>query len=64
MPVRAETQVWVQAVAAGGYEARALTSDKSCPLLKSDKGDIPTTARAPENGAFPLTCAAPVPAGA
>ena len=63
-PAFAETQAWVQAVASGGYEARAITSEATCPTLKSDKGDQAMTVRAPENGAFPLTCAAPVPAGA
>src|SRR5215475_9351760 len=63
-PALADTQVWVQAVAGGGYEARALTSEAACPTLKSDKGDAAMTVRAPENGAFPLTCAAPIPAGA
>jgi hypothetical protein len=61
LPAGAETQAWVQAIAVGGYEARAITSDKSCPVLKSDKGNLPMTVRAPENGAFPLTCSAPVP---
>lgn len=64
LPAKAETQSWVQAVASGGYEARALTSEATCPVFKSDKGDAAMTMRAPENGAFPLTCAAPIPAGA
>jgi hypothetical protein len=63
-PAQAETQAWVQAVASGGYEARVITSDAICPTLKSDKGDAAMTVRAPANGAFPLTCASPVPAGA
>ena len=63
-PACAESQAWIQAVASGGYEARVVTSDGVCPALKSDKGDAAMTVRAPENGAFPLTCAAPVPAGA
>jgi hypothetical protein len=62
-PALADTQAWVQAVARGGYEARALTSEADCPVLKSDKGDVKMTVRAPENGAFPLTCAAPIAAG-
>ena len=64
MPAQAETQAWVQAVASGGYEARIITSDAICPTLKSDKGDAVMTVRAPANGAFPLTCAAAIPAGA
>ena len=63
-PAFAETQAWVQAVASGGYEARVITGEAACPTLKSDKGDVAMTVRAPENGAFPLTCAAPIPAGA
>src|SRR5689334_871121 len=63
-PAFAETQAWVQAVAHGGYEARLLTSDAACPMLNSDKGDVTMAVRAPENGAFPLVCAAPIPAGA
>ena len=63
-PALADTQAWVQAVASGGYEARALTSEANCPLLKSDQGDVAMTVRAPENGAFPLTCAAALPASA
>ena len=62
-PALAETQAWVQAVAAGGYEARVITSDRVCPMLNSDKGDAAMTMRAPENGAFPLTCAAPIAQG-
>jgi hypothetical protein len=64
LPARAETQAWVQAVATGGYEARVITSDESCPVLKSDKSDAAMTVRAPANGAFPLTCSAPLLAGA
>ena len=64
MPAQAETQAWVQAVASGGYEARVITSEATCPTLKSDKGDAVMMARAPANGAFPLTCAAAIPAGA
>ncbi len=64
LPARAQTQAWVQAVAAGGYEARVITGDETCPTLKSDKGDVAMTVRAPANGAFPLTCGAPLPAGA
>ena len=63
-PALADTQAWVQAVASGGYEARALTSEANCPVLKSDQGDVAMTVRAPENGAFPLTCAAALPASA
>ena len=63
-PASAETQAWVQAVASGGFEARVLTSDTACPTIKSDKGDAAMRVRAPENGAFPLACAAPIPAGA
>ena len=48
-PAVADTQAWVQAVAGGGYEARLLTSDTTCPLLKSDKGDAAMAVRAPEN---------------
>ncbi|MBN9546599.1 MAG: metallophosphoesterase [Alphaproteobacteria bacterium] len=68
LPAQAQTEIsaqaWVQAVAGGGYEARNITADQTCPVLNSDKGDVAMTVRAPENGAFPLTCAAPVPAGA
>jgi len=64
LPASAQTQAWVQAVAAGGYEARAITSEGTCPILKSDKGEVAMTVRAPENGAFPLTCGAPIPLGA
>ena len=64
LPAQAATQAWVQAVATGGYEARVITDDAACPTLKSDKGDAVLTARAPANGAFPLTCSAPIPAGA
>lgn len=64
LPAKAETQAWVQAVASGGYEARVITSDATCPTLKSDKGDAVMMARAPANGAFPLTCGAAMPAGA
>lgn len=63
-PARAEMQAWVQAVASGNYEARVLTSDAVCPVLASDKGDTAMAMRAPDNGAFPLVCAAPVPPGA
>src|ERR1700744_3366228 len=63
-PARAESQSWVQAVASGGYEARIITSDADCPKLESDKGETAMTVRAPTNGAFPLTCAAPLPADA
>ena len=61
MPAFADTQAWVQAVAGGGYEARLVTGNTACPILKSDKGDARMAARAPDNGAFPLTCAAPIP---
>jgi len=64
LPAQAQTQAWVQAVAAGGYEARVITSEASCPTLKSDRGDAVMAVRAPANGAFPLTCGAPIPAGA
>lgn len=72
LPARAQSQdqthgqigAWVQAVATGGYEARVMTGGQSCPILKSDKGAFAMTVRAPENGAFPLTCAAPIPNGA
>jgi Calcineurin-like phosphoesterase len=63
-PALADSQTWVQAVASGGFEARIITSEATCPTLKSDKGDVAMTARAPENGAFPLTCAASIPANA
>ncbi len=63
-PALADSQAWVQAVTSGGYEARLITSDTTCPMLKSDKGDVTMAVRAPENGAFPLTCAAPIPPGA
>ncbi|HXS06155.1 MAG TPA: metallophosphoesterase [Rhizomicrobium sp.] len=64
MPASADTQAWVQVVASGGYEARVLTSDAACPVLNSDKGDVTMSVRAPENGAFPLACAVPIPTGA
>jgi len=64
LPARAQTQSWVQAVATGGYEVRVITSDASCPLLKSDKGEVVMAVRAPANGAFPMTCSAPIAAGA
>lgn len=60
-PARAETRAWVQAVASGAYEVRAVTGDAACPVLTSDKGDTAMTMRAPDNGAFPLVCAALVP---
>ena len=63
-PAHAETQAWVQAIATGGFEARAITSDATCPMLTSDRGDSVMAVRAPENGAFPLTCALAIPAGA
>ncbi len=63
LPARAETQAWVQAVVSGGYEVRLITSNPTCPVLESDKGEVAMTVRAPENGAFPLICAAPVPNG-
>jgi hypothetical protein len=63
-PALADSQAWVQAVASGGFEARIITSEAACPTLKSDKGDAAMTARAPENGAFPLVCAAAIPSGA
>jgi hypothetical protein len=63
-PAQAESQSWVQAVASGGYEARIITSDADCPKLESDKGETAMAVRAPANGAFPLTCAAPLPADA
>ena len=62
--VPASAQAWVQAVATGGYEARIITDGQTCPILKSDKGEVTMTVRAPENGAFPLTCSAPIPGGA
>ena len=64
LPAQAQTQAWVQTVATGGYEARAITSDAVCPTLKSDKGDMTMSVRAPANGAFPLTCAAHIPVDA
>ncbi len=64
LPAQAQTQAWVQAVASGGFEARVMTSDDVCPTLKSDRGDIAMTVRAPANGAFPLACEAPIPADA
>ncbi|HEY4275413.1 MAG TPA: metallophosphoesterase [Rhizomicrobium sp.] len=64
LPARAETQAWVQAVAAGNFEVRALTGDATCPVLKSDKGESAMAMRAPDNGAFPMVCAAPIPADA
>ena len=64
LPARAETEAWVQAVAAGGYGVRLVTSDPICPVLRSDKGEVAMTVRAPANDAFPLICEAPVPPGA
>ncbi len=64
LPARAETEAWIQAVAAGGYGVRLVTSDSTCPMLRSDKGNVAMTVRAPANDAFPLTCEAPVPPGA
>jgi hypothetical protein len=64
LPARGETQAWVQAAASGSYEIRAVTSDATCPALASDKGAVAMAVRAPDNGAFPLVCAAPVPFGA
>lgn len=64
LPARAETEAWVQAVAAGGFEVRLVTSDSTCPMFRSDKGQVAMTVRAPANDAFPLTCEAPVPPGA
>jgi hypothetical protein len=62
-PALADTQAWVQAAAGGGYEVRAVTSAKTCPVVESDKADMRMMVRAPENGAFPLTCEAPLAAG-
>ncbi|HEU0095319.1 MAG TPA: metallophosphoesterase, partial [Rhizomicrobium sp.] len=53
---------WVQAVDKG-FEARAVTSAASCPVLHTDKGDAAMTARAAADANFPLTCAAPLPMG-
>jgi hypothetical protein len=54
---------WVQA-GNKGFEARAVTSAASCPVLHTDKGDAAMTARAVADANFPLTCAAPLPMGA
>ena len=59
---RAEDSAWVQAVA-NGYEARLVTAAAACPVLHTDKGDVPMTIRAPAGADFPLVCAAPLAAG-
>ena len=58
----AADSAWVQATATG-YEARLVTSQASCPVLHTPKGDAPMTVRAPANANFPLVCVAPIPAG-
>jgi hypothetical protein len=58
----AADSAWVQATATG-YEARLVTSQATCPVLHTPKGDAPMTVRAPANANFPLVCAAPIPAG-
>ena len=64
LPVSAHAadSAWVQATATG-YEARLVTSQASCPVLHTPKGDAPMTVRAPANANFPLVCVAPIPAG-
>jgi hypothetical protein len=54
---------WVQA-GNKGFEARAVISAASCPVLHTDKGDAAMTPRAAADANFPLTCAAPLPTGA
>ncbi|HET7086790.1 MAG TPA: metallophosphoesterase [Rhizomicrobium sp.] len=58
---RAQNLQWVQATA-HGYEARAITSGDDCPILHTDKGDVPMAVRASKSDEFPLLCAAPLPA--
>lgn len=55
---------WVQAVAAGGFEARLLTDAATCPVLHTDQGDVAMTARATADNRFDLLCAGLLPAGA
>ena len=65
LPVAAQAadRAWVQATATG-FEARLVTGAATCPILRTDKGDVAMTARAAANTNFPLVCAAPVPTGA
>ena len=61
----AETEAWVQAVAGpNAYEVRAVTTDAACPPLQTGNIQIAMAVRAPANDAFPLVCAAPLPADA
>jgi len=59
---QAAESAWVQAVA-GGYEARLVTGDTRCPVLHTDKGDVPMTVRAAASAGFSLVCAVAIPAG-
>jgi hypothetical protein len=59
---QAADSAWVQAVA-GGYEARVVTSAATCPVLHTDRGDMPMAVRAPADKNFALTCSVILPAG-
>src|ERR1700753_3452158 len=59
---KAADSAWVQA-AAGGYEARVVTSAASCPVLHTDHGDVEMTVRAAADANFALTCGASLSAG-
>src|ERR1700744_3361948 len=58
----AAESIWVQATDKG-YEARAVTTAATCPMLRTDAGDTPMQLRAAATASFPNICAAPIPAG-
>ncbi len=62
-PAAPTRTAWVQAVE-GGFEARLMTGDAACPVLHTDRGDMPMAVRAAADAQFPLLCAARIPAGA
>jgi len=63
LAAQAADSAWVQATATG-FEARLVTDAANCPILRTDKGDVAMTLRAPAAANFPLACAAAMPSGA
>ncbi len=55
---------WVQYVAGGGAEVRAIADGKTCPTLLIDGAAAPMQVRAEADQNFALVCSAPLPAAA
>src|SRR5580658_10123968 len=55
---------WVQMVAGGAVEARAISSGTACPSAVLDGKSAAMTVRAAADAKFPLVCALAIPSGA